>query len=57
MGDIDIGKVLVYNKISSCEICYKYFLVYLHNCIKVKPLNIMLTKTSAYVKSYDEQTK
>ena len=23
---------------------------------KVKPLNIMLPKTSAYVKSYDEQT-
>ena len=57
MGGIDIGKVLVSNKISSGEKCYKYFLVYLHNGIKVKPLNIMLTKTSAYVKSYDEQTK
>ena len=30
---------------------------YLHNDHKVKPLHIMLPKTSAYVKRYDEQTK
>ena len=30
---------------------------YLYNDHKVKPLHIMLPKTSAYVKSYDGQTK
>ena len=57
MGDIDIEKVLVSNKISFDEKYYKYFLGYLHNGIKVKPLNTMLTKASAYVKIYDRQTK
>ena len=36
---------------------YKYFIGYLYNDNKVKPLHIMLPKTSAYVKSYDGQTK
>ena len=36
---------------------YKYFIDYLYNGNKVKPLDIMLLKTSAYVKSYDGQTK
>ena len=36
---------------------YKYFIGYLYNAHKVKPLHIMLPKTSAYVKSYDWQTK
>ena len=36
---------------------YKYFIGYLHNYNKVKPLHGMLRKTSAYVKSYDGQTK
>ena len=36
---------------------YKYFIGYLHNDDKVKPLHIMTTKTSAYVKSYDGKTK
>ena len=36
---------------------YKYFFAYLYDNHKVKPLNIMLPKTSAYVKSYDGQTK
>ena len=35
---------------------YKYFIGYLYNN-KVKLLHIMLPKTNAYVKSYDEQTK
>ena len=30
---------------------------YLHNDHKVKPLHIVLPKTSAHVKRYDEQTK
>ena len=36
---------------------YKYFIVYLYNDHKVKPLLIMLPKTSTFVKSYDGQTK
>ena len=35
----------------------KYFIGYLHNDTKVKPLHIMLPKTSASVKSYDGQTR
>ena len=29
----------------------------MHNGNKLKPLNLMLLKTNAYVKHYDEQTK
>ena len=35
----------------------KYFIGYLNNDHKVKPLHIILSKTSAHVKSYDGQTK
>ena len=49
----DIEKVLVSNKISSGEKSYKYFIGYLHNDYKVKPLHIMLPKKSAYVRNYD----
>ena len=55
--DVDIEKVLVSNKISFGEKNYKYFISYLYNDDKVQPLHIMLPKTSACVKSYDEQTK
>ena len=57
MGDVDIEKVLLSNKISFCEKIYKYFIVYLYNGNKVKPLNIMLPKTSAKIKSYDGRIK
>ena len=50
-------KVLVSHKIYFCEKNDKYFIRYLYNNHKVKPLHIMLPKTNAYVKSYDEQTK
>ena len=53
LKDVDIEKVLVFNKISFGEKSYKYFIGYLYNGNKVKPLNIMLPKTRAYVKSYD----
>ena len=53
MGDVDIEKLLVSNKISFGEKNYKYFISYLYDDNKVKPVNIMLPKTSAYVKSYD----
>ena len=55
LGDVDIQKVLVSNKISFGEKDCKYFIGYLYN--GNKPLNIRSPKTSAYVKSYDEQTK
>ena len=54
--DVDIEKVLVSNKTCFGEKSYKYFIGYLHNNNKVKPLH-MLPKTSTYVKSYDGKTK
>ena len=57
LRDVDIEKVLVSNKISFGEKSCKYFIGDLYNDLKVKPLNIMLSKTSAYVKRYDGQTK
>ena len=55
--EVDIEKVLVSNKISFDEKNSKYFIGYLYNVNKDKPLNIMLPKTSAYVKRYVGQTK
>ena len=57
MGDVDIEKVLVSNKISFGEKNYEFFIGYLYNGNKFKPLKIMLPKTSGYVKSYDGQTE
>ena len=57
LKDVDTEKVLVSNKISFCEKIYKYYIGYLYNDHKVKPLHIMLPKTSDYIKSYDGQTK
>ena len=48
-GDVDTEKVLVSNKISFGDKHYKYFIGYMYNGNKVKPLNIMLPKRSAYV--------
>ena len=55
--DVDIEKVIASRKISSGEKNYKYFIGSLHNDYKVKPLHIMLPKTSDYVKTCDGQTK
>ena len=55
--DVDIEKVLICNKISSGKKSYKYFIGYLYSNYKVKPLHIMLPKTSVYVQSYDGKTK
>ena len=55
--DVDIEKVLVYDKISFGEKIFKYFTGYFHNDNKFRPLHIMLPKISAYVKSYDGRTK
>ena len=48
---------MVSNKISSGEKNANYFIGYLHNDYKVKPLHITLPKPRACVKSYDSQTK
>ena len=42
LGNVDIEKVLVSNKIFFGEKNYKYFIGYLYNDDKVKPLDIML---------------
>ena len=57
LREVNIEKILVSNKISSDEKNYKYFIGYLYNDRKFKSLHIMLLKASAYVKSYDGQTK
>ena len=55
--NVDMDKVLVSSKTSFGEKNYKYFIGYLYNDQKVKPLHMMLLKASNYVKSYDGQTK
>ena len=57
LKDVHIEKVFVSKKNSSGEKNYKYFIGYLHDDYKVKPLHIMLSKASPYVKSYDGKTK
>ena len=57
MGDIDFEKVLVSNQIPFGGKNYKYFIGYLYSGNKIKALNIMLPKTSAYIKSYAGKIK
>ena len=57
LEDVDADNVLVSNKISSDEKNCKYFVGYLYDDYKNKPLHIMLPKRSAYLKSFDGQTK
>ena len=54
---VDIEKVLVFRKDFSGDENHKYFIGYLYNDHKVKPLDIMLPKTRTFVKIYDGQTK
>ena len=54
---MQILKVLVSNKISFGEKSFKYFIGYLYNDNKVRPLHIMLPRRSTYVKNYDGQIK
>ena len=51
--DVDIEKVLVSNKTSFDKKNCRYFIGYLCNDHKFKPLHIMFPKKSAYVKSSD----
>ena len=57
LRDVDILKVLVSNQIYFGEKNYKYFIGYLYNDHKVKPLHLILPKTSTIVKSYVGKTK
>ena len=57
LKDVNIEKVLVSNKIYFGGKNYKYFIGYFSIDHKVKPLHIILPKTSANIKSYDGQTK
>ena len=57
LEDVGIDKVLVSNNISCGEKNYKYLIGYLHDDYEIKPLNIMLPKTRACVKSYNGQSK
>ena len=56
LPDADVESVLVSSKISAGEKSYEYFICNLYND-KLKTLHIVLPKTSAYVESYDGQTK
>ena len=55
LKDVDIEKVPTRFLLAKRN--YKYFIGYLHNNYKVKPLHRMLPKTRAYVKRYSGQTK
>ena len=57
LKEVDMEKVSVSNKISIGEKNYKYVIGYLCNDNEVKPLHIMLPKSSVYVKSCGRQTK
>ena len=57
LEDVEIDKVLVSKKISSGKKIYKYFIGYLCDDYRIKPLQIILSKRSAYIKSYDGQSK
>ena len=41
----------------SSEKCLKYFIGYLYDDFKIKPLDIMLPKKNVHVKRYDDQYK
>ena len=48
INDVDIDNILISNKTSSGKTSYKYFIGYLVDDYKIKPLHIMLPKISAY---------
>ena len=53
LENADIDNVLVFNKISFSKNIYQYFIGYLHDDYKIKPLNITLLKMNIFVRSYD----
>ena len=50
LDEVATDGVLVSNKISSGGKNYKQFIDYLYSDYKIKPLHMVLPKTSAYVK-------
>ena len=57
LGDKVIENMLGSNKMFLVKTNCKYFIGYLYDDYKIKLLNIILPKTTVYVKSYDSQTK
>ena len=55
--ELDADNILISKEISSGEKDYKYFIGYVDDDYKIKPVHTMLSKTSAYVKSCDGETK
>ena len=55
MEEVDIEKVSVSRKTCLGEKSYKYFIDYLYIDHKIKPLNMTLPTTSAYVKIYESK--
>ena len=53
LKDVGIDNILISNKTSSDEKNYKFFISYLDDNYKIKPLHIMPLKTSTCVKHYD----
>ena len=53
----NIDNILISNRISLVEKNCKYFIGYMVDDYRSKPLDIRLPKTSTYVKSYDSKTK
>ena len=50
LKDVDVERILVFKKISPGEKIWKYFLGYLYDDYRVKPLHTMLPKMSIYEK-------
>ena len=55
--DVDNDNILISYKTSSGDKNNKYFISYMDDYYKIKPLFIMLLKMTEYVKSYDGETK
>ena len=53
---VDIDDILMSKNVPSCEKNYKYFISYMDD-YKIQPLDIILSETNAYVKSYHGETK
>ena len=56
LRDVDIEKYQYLTRFFLAKKIW-YFIGYLYNDNKVKPLHIMLPKTSTYIKRFDGQTK
>ena len=57
LKNVNIDNILVSSKTSSRQKNYGYFIGYLDDNSKIKPLHLMLSETNAYVNSYDVETK